>query len=79
MAGRWLLYVGCALAVGMAALLTLAGVTLVGLFLATVILGLEARSAVDPVERALAERELRRQCDRLPFCDCGDGAGRPTI
>ena len=77
MAGRWLLYVGFALAVGMGALLTLAGVALVGLFLATVI-WLAVRAAVDPVERALAERELRRQCDRLPFCDCGDGAGRPT-
>ena len=70
MAGRWLLYVGSGFAIAMALLLALAGVPLVGVFLAAVI-WLAARSAVAPAERAEAVHELRRECDRLPFCDCG--------
>ena len=69
MADARLFWLATGLAVGVFALLTLAGFGFVGLFLAAVI-WLAGRSATKRESRTEAEASLRRACDRLPFCDC---------
>ena len=69
MGNSWLLWCAGVLAVAFAVLLALAGVALVGVFLAAVI-WLAARRAVTPNARAEVDEALRRACDRLPVCDC---------
>jgi hypothetical protein len=61
----WLLWCGGLLAVTFAVLLALAGVALVGIFLAAVV-WLAARRAVTAEARAEVDEALRRTCDRLP-------------
>jgi hypothetical protein len=69
-AGRWLYWLGGAVAVTLAAVCAAAGVPLVGIFLGGVV-WLAARAAVAPDVRAEADDGLKRACDQLPFCDCG--------
>ena len=69
MADSWLLWLGGGVAIGLAVLLALAGLPLVGAFLAAAV-WLAARSAVTPDGRAAADDALKGACDRLPFCDC---------
>lgn len=56
-------------AVGLATVLTLAGLALVGLFLAGLIVW-AARAAESPDARQETDAVLRRTCDHLPICDC---------
>ena len=62
-------WLAAVVATGFAVLLTLAGVPLVGLFLAAVILW-AGRAAESPAARKETDGTVRRACNRLPFCDC---------
>jgi len=73
MADGWLIWLGACTGLALAVLCTLAGYPLVGIFLGAVIT-LAARSATRPAARAETDETLRRACDRLPFCDCGQQA-----
>lgn len=69
MAEAWLFWLALVVAVGLATVLTLAGLAPVGLFLAGLILW-AARAAESPEARQETDTALRRAWDRLPICDC---------
>jgi hypothetical protein len=68
-ADAWVIWLGGGVATAFLVLLVLAGLPLMGLFLAAVVF-LAARAAATPSARQEVDASLRRTCDRLPFCDC---------
>jgi hypothetical protein len=68
-ADGWLLWAAGLLAGIFVVVLALAGLGLVGVFLAAAV-WLAARAAVAPAARAEVDEALRRACARLPVCDC---------
>jgi len=58
-----------AFALGLLALLALAGYALVGLFMAAVTVW-AARAAESPIARRQTDATLKRACNGLPFCSC---------
>jgi uncharacterized iron-regulated membrane protein len=70
MADTWVFWLAVALGIGFAVVLALAGMPLVGLFLAGVVVW-AARAAESQIAREETDAALKRGCNRLPFCDCG--------
>ena len=69
MAESGLFWLGCVVGAAFLALLTVAGMPLVGLVLGGVVI-LASRAALAPDARSDVNEALREACDRLPFCDC---------
>jgi uncharacterized iron-regulated membrane protein len=70
MADTWVFWLAVALGIGFAVVLALAGMPLVGLFLAGVVVW-AARAAESQIAREETDAALKRGCNRLPLCDCG--------
>ena len=70
MADAWVFWLAVVVGIGLTLLLTVAGMPLVGLFLAGMIVW-AARAAESHIAREETDAALKRGCNRLPFCDCG--------
>jgi hypothetical protein len=70
MADAWVFWLAVALGAGFAFVLALAGIPLMGLFLAGIIVW-AGRAAESQIAREKTDAALKRACNRLPFCDCG--------
>jgi hypothetical protein len=69
-ADPWVFWLALVLGIALAVLVTLAGMPLVGLFVAGIIVW-AARAVESQAAREETDRALKRGCNRLPFCDCG--------
>jgi hypothetical protein len=69
-ADAWVFWLAVVVGIGLTLLLAVAGMPLVGLFLAGMIVW-AARAAESRIAREETDAALKRGCSRLPFCDCG--------